>query len=51
MQKALPEPAIRDLRKDLDVENPFFYHSIGLGKEWIDEKKGFQRLNLYVNRE
>lgn len=37
MQKALPEPAIRDLRKDLDVENPFFYHSIGLGKEWIDE--------------
>lgn len=35
MTKACPDKDVKELRSICDVQNPFFYHSIGLGKEWI----------------
>lgn len=35
MTKALPPKDVKELRENLNVQNPFVYHSVGLGKEWI----------------
>lgn len=37
LTKACPDPDVKAFRKSCKVENPFFYHSIGLGKQWILE--------------
>lgn len=37
MTKATPDKDVKFLRETVNVQNPFFYHSIGLGKEWINE--------------
>lgn len=37
MTKAKPDKDVKELREIAGVENPFFYHSIGLGKKWILE--------------
>lgn len=37
MTKALPDKNVKALREAAEVQNPFFYHSVGLGKKWIDE--------------
>lgn len=37
MTKALPPKDVKTLREELNVENPFVYHSIGMGKQWIIE--------------
>lgn len=36
MTKASPTKAVKNLREIAGVQNPFFYHSIGIGKNWID---------------
>lgn len=36
MTKASPTPDVKAIREIAKVQNPFFYHSIGLGKEWIN---------------
>lgn len=36
MTKASPTKEVKELREIAGVQNPFFYHSIGLGKEWIN---------------
>ena len=35
--KACPDNNVKQLRETAEVQNPFFYHSIGLGKQWIIE--------------
>lgn len=35
MTKALPSKNVKKLRENCHVENPFVYHSIGMGKNWI----------------
>lgn len=35
MTKACPDKDVKAFRKLCNVQNPFFYHSVGLGKEWI----------------
>ena len=35
MTKSMPDKNIKELRKIAGVEDPFFFHSIGLGKQWI----------------
>lgn len=37
MSKALPDKDVKTFRELVNVQNPFFYHSVGLGKKWIDE--------------
>lgn len=37
MTKATPDKNVKELREKCGVQNPFFYHSIGLGKKWINE--------------
>lgn len=37
MTKALPTPDVKQFREKCKVQNPFLYHSVGLGKEWIDQ--------------
>lgn len=37
MTKSMPDKNIKKLREIVGVENPFFFHSIGLGKQWILE--------------
>lgn len=37
MTKAIPDKDVKILRSVAGVQNPFFYHSVGLGKEWIDK--------------
>lgn len=37
MTKASPTKEVKELREIAQVQNPFFYHSIGLGKEWINK--------------
>lgn len=36
MTKSTQDKDVKELRKIADVQPPFFYHSIGLGKEWIE---------------
>lgn len=35
MTKSTPDKNVKKLREIANVQNPFFYHSIGLGKDWI----------------
>ena len=37
MTKACPDKDVKEFRKVADVQNPFFYHSIGIGKDWINK--------------
>lgn len=37
MTKACPDKDVKTFREIMNVQNPFFYHSIGLGKQWIIE--------------
>lgn len=37
MTKAIPDKDVKQLRDTAKVQNPFFYHSIGLAKTWIDK--------------
>lgn len=37
MTKACPDKEVKTLRESLGVQNPFIYHSVGMGKEWIDK--------------
>lgn len=37
MTKSMPDKDIKNLREIAKVENPFFFHSIGIGKQWIME--------------
>lgn len=37
MTKQNPSKDVKDMRKALNVENPFICHSFGLGKKWIQE--------------
>lgn len=37
MTKAIPDKDVKALRKLCNVQNPFFYHSIGMAKDWIDK--------------
>lgn len=37
MTKSSPDRDVKAFRKLCNVQNPFFYHSIGIGKEWIDD--------------
>lgn len=37
MTKACPDKDVKAFRKLCNVQNPFFYHSVGIGKEWINE--------------
>lgn len=37
MTKARPTKEVKELRKICNVQNPFFYHSVGLGKVWIEK--------------
>lgn len=37
MTKACPDKNVKELREAAGVQNPFFYHSVGLGKKWIIE--------------
>ena len=37
MTKSMPDKNIKKIREIAGVQNPFFYHSIGLGKQWILE--------------
>lgn len=36
MTKSIPDRDVKQLREVAKVENPFFYHSIGLAKNWIN---------------
>lgn len=36
MTKSIPDKDVKQLREVAKVENPFFYHSVGLGKKWIE---------------
>lgn len=36
MTKSTVDKDVKNLREIAGVQNPFFYHSIGLGKEWIE---------------
>ena len=36
MTKASPNKDVKRIREVAGVQNPFFYHSIGIGKEWIN---------------
>lgn len=35
MTKSCPDKDVKEFRNACNVQNPFFYHSIGLGKKWI----------------
>lgn len=35
MTKASPAKDVKEFREVFEVQNPFIYHSVGLGKEWI----------------
>ena len=35
MTKACPDKDVKAFRKLCNVQNPFFYHSVGIGKQWI----------------
>lgn len=37
MTKAIPDKDVKQMREVAKVQNPFFYHSVGLAKEWIDK--------------
>lgn len=37
MTKACPDKDVKQFRESCQIQNPFFYHSIGLGKQWIIE--------------
>lgn len=37
MTKACPDKDVKAFRQLCNVQNPFFYHSIGIGKQWILE--------------
>lgn len=37
MTKAIPDKDVKAIREAANVQNPFFYHSVGLAKEWIDK--------------
>lgn len=37
MTKASPTKEVKALREAAEVQNPFFYHSVGIGKSWIDK--------------
>lgn len=37
MTKAIPEKEVKELREVAKVQNPFFYHSVGLAKSWINK--------------
>lgn len=36
MTKSMPDKDVKELRESAGVQNPFFYHSIGLAKDWIN---------------
>lgn len=37
MTKTIPDKEVKAIRAACGVQNPFFYHSVGLGKKWIDK--------------
>lgn len=37
MTKSTPDKDVKELREVAKVQNPFFYHSVGLAKSWIDK--------------
>lgn len=37
MTKSCPDKDVKAFRQLCNVENPFFYHSVGIGKHWIHE--------------
>lgn len=37
MTKACPDKNVKTFREEFGVQNPFIYHSLGLGKDWINK--------------